>query len=975
MSVTSPPSNHKNSHSHHQQHVLFASPASSPQSGVDTLHEAYSAKIESLERHLNEALGQRAGLERALHHAAADSLRAQNDVKLAKKETEQVRRQLIMTEAELHKKIEELARRPVTTQSGLPADEELRMRHSVAVLRAEIALLSDLVNRSPDQQMQMLQRKISELTSDSLKAAEASKSRENLLSEVHQRLQAAMERVAHAEDKRDAALSRCGTLEDDIAALRRNLEDTTAALRHQTHCAKTFALGLTKQIISHETSARGAVGRDQAIAERELALYAAGLKTRALLESSERQSALRMHLLRQLATDTTSCYAKDRVACRFFAKWMGFCLKKRSNALRQTQEKLAEAVASRDHYHKIASEEEARASSVISKARLECSEQLAKVRADAAEQIEQNGIITRSINEAVAIQQGAYESYIGLLNEEFEDRYELALFATYRERQLLVMLANQSMITLRDTLAKESADRENHLAKQLDNANADIAALRAAASSAVDDAASHGNVVERALAEAKRQRDKQEDEFKKQLAKQQKEFEDRERRIKLDTDHKVAAKEKEAALQEAKYRNQLTDKEQQQLDAAMRAKQELSDREAARSRAFRDLQEQLANEARRSPTPSSQQHRGDDESVAREKMRRRWLVENIKHVVDGLEQCYFDDVQLIMAGGGIEPQAISNLRRSLIRRANHTNRVIAHWQRRETALLYLVRWMAFCSGKPAQKIRQQASATVKDLTQKLTRVKDIAQEALREKKRLDAELHRVEHEHAATRNELEHLQADFDGLRRAHAMRKAELQDQQKPQTSRNSPIIEAGFESKQQQQQQSGDATHYWNPSFAVSPQRPDEETRAVFSQARGQIEQLSQLLKKSRDAEERHAKTIEDLSEKLKQETEAAAELKQTVVALLVQAEEAGADLSGATANSEQAAERLFVLESRQNLVRDLTKLLEEIEGGSNVDDNNSSVDEATRRSRIEQSLKNLVHQQLTPSEKKKFLHQQKR
>ena len=59
-----------------------------------------------------------------------------------------------------------------------------------------------------------------------------------------------MERVAHAEDKRDAALSRCATLEDDVAALRRNLEDTTVALKHQTQCAQTFALGLTKH--SHD---------------------------------------------------------------------------------------------------------------------------------------------------------------------------------------------------------------------------------------------------------------------------------------------------------------------------------------------------------------------------------------------------------------------------------------------------------------------------------------------------------------------------------------------------------------------------------------------------------------------------------------------------------------------------------------------------------------------------------------------------
>ncbi len=935
-----------------QQHLL-----ASPQSGLDTLHEAYSAKIEALERQLNEALGQRSGLERALHHAAADSLRAQNDIKLAKKEAEQIRRQLVMTEAELHKKIEELARRPITSQSGLPADEELKMRHSMAVLRAEIALLSDLVNRSPDQQLQALQNKISELTSDSLKSAEASRSREALLAEVHQRLQIAMERVAHAEDKRDAALSRCATLEDDTAGLRRNLEDTTVALKHQTQCAQTFALGLTKQIISHETSARAAVGRDMAIAERELALYGAGLKTRSLLESSERQSALRMHLLRELATDTTSCYAKDRVAGRFFTKWLGFCLKKRSHTLRGTEEQLQEASASRDHFKAIANEEEARSEAQMSQVRAECHEQMAKMKAATAAQIEQNGAITRSINDAVKIQLEAMEGYVALVADEADARYDFALYATFRERQLLVMLANQSMITLRDTLAKEAADREHHLAKQLDNATQDLATLRATMSSAMQDAEQHGGIIETALAEAKRQRDKQDEEYKRELARQRKDFEDRERRLKLDADHLVALKEKEATLQEQKLRSQLTDKEREQLDAAARAKQQLSEREEARSKAFRQLQEQLNREAGRSPTPS---RGGDltttttDESVAREKMRRRWLVENIKQVVDSLEECYFDDIGSIMGHAGLEPEALSNLRRSLIRRANHTNRVIAHWQRRETALVYLVKWMAWVGAKPAIRVRQQASSTIKDLTQKLTRVKDIAQEALREKKRFETELARVEREYSQARNDLEQVQADFDGMRRAYATRKAELlQEQQKNRELQNSI------------------ANSNYNTNAASSPEKADEETRIVLAQARGQIEQLSHLLKKSRDAEERHAKTIEDLSEKLNQETEAAAELKQTIVALLVQAEEAGADISAGSTrgnnnnnnssntnnSNDQAAERLFVLQSRQELVKELTDLWKQLRSLSN-------------NKELENKLKELVEHQLTASEKKKYL-----
>ena len=98
--------------------------------------------------------------------------------------------------------------------------------------------------------------------------------------------------------------------------------------------------------------------------------------------------------------------------------------------------------------------------------------------------------------------------------------------------------------------------------------------------------------------------------------------------------------------------------------------------------------------------------------------------------------------------------------------------------------------------------------------------------------------------------------------------------------------------------------------------------------------------------------------MSEKLNQETEAAAELKQTIVALLTQAEEAGADLSGAKNNSEQAAERLFVLENRNHLVKDLADLLKSLENGEK------------QPSVVQEDLRKLVDEQLTANEKKKFL-----
>lgn len=925
-----------------------ASAMVSPRSGVEAMHEAFAGRVEGLERQLNDALGQRAGLERALHHAAADSLRAQNDVKLAKRETEQLRQQLILTEAELHKKVEELARRPVSTESGLPADEELKMRHNVAVLRAEIALLSDLVNRSPDQQMQALQRKVSEMTAEALKAADAAKSRENLLSEVHQRLQAAMERMAHAEDKRDAALSRCATLEDDNAALQRTLEDTTRALRQQAQTAQAFAAALSKQIVAHEHSARAAVGRDHAVAERELALFGAGLKTRALLEQSERQAALRMHLLRELSTDATSCYAKDRVAARYLAKWQSHCIKTRSSSLRVTEGKLRESEQARTLAEQRAATAEDRAFEQVRKLKESTDEAIKSVQASADSRIEEAMVLSSCTREALAIEREAIQCMMQTMQEESASRYSLSLLCTIRERSMLVLLSNQGMLNLRDTLMREMSDRERSLAEQLHHAQADLATVRAAASHAVSDAESHQTVVERALQEAKRQRDKQEAEFKQQLAQQERDFVAREQRLKMEIEKKAATSKEEADRIDKKYREAqqaLSEKERKQLADAEKQRETLQGKEDERKMAFRELQNAMAAAARddgHSP-PAGQQLMSTDESVARERMRRKWLVENIKHVVDGLEQCYLHDVASCV-GDGLEPTAITNLRHALIRRAGHTNRVLEIWQRRERMLRALLLWTTFAMANSRRKLRGHATRSIHDLSQKLTRVKDIAQEAIKEKKAVVGVLQQVEGEADRTKAELESLRADYDALRRSHAMRKAETQ-------------------------QKASDAAK--NGGSAADQQVVDAETRAVLSSARGQIEQLTDLLKRSRENEEAHARTIERMSEKLNLETAAAAELKATIVTLLSQAQEAGADLSAAKAASQSTADSLFVLETRPLLIRDLMTLVKTLEtdggsgsGGASSAAANNSVQSARA------AAQKLVQNYITSNERRQFL-----